>query len=261
MMSIFDKGQLDMGNNQVTDFRNVIIVLAANLGLSEALKRPPGFGANHSATKTHAQLSEAALEAYEKRYSLPWRNRVDDVVVMEPFTSEQIDEIVQMELDKFKVRMASVLKSDQMFELSFDNLGRGFIFESAMKSEGKVAEIKRLTQRLIIDRLGPQIDKLAGNLVIVTHKPGARDLTFILIRKPNAGGGGWSGPGSGQSGSTSRSSTSRQVTTVRHGANPSASSTTERSIFDGASIAPLVLFATFGLFMQFAFFGGRREAG
>ena len=258
MMSIFDKGQLDMGNNQVTDFRNVIIVLAGNLGLSEALKRSPGFGTNHGATKTHAELSEAALEAYEKRYSLPWRNRVDDVVVMEPFTSDQIDSIVQMELDKFKARMSSTLKRDQMFELSFDNLGRRFIFESAMKSEGKVAEIKRLTQRLIIDRLGPQIDRLAGNLVIATHKPGARDLTFILMRKPNDSGS--SGPGAGQPGSPG-SSTSREVLTVRQGTNLAVRTATVSSNSDAASIVhQLFFYAAFGLLLPFVLFGGRREA-
>jgi ATP-dependent Clp protease ATP-binding subunit ClpA len=83
LMSVMDDGQLDMGNNDVTDFRYTIIILTSNLGMDEvarkANKTKIGFiGGGEQTVVTDDDIATTVKEAVMERYRPVLLNRIEN---------------------------------------------------------------------------------------------------------------------------------------------------------------------------------------
>lgn len=192
MMSIMDQGELDMGNNEVTDFTDCIIILTSNLGMDEVHRKARkgiGFLAEEKKKITFADIESTVKEALSDRYRPEWLNRVDRFVIFHPHTEEALFQIVDMELEKFVQRMEKELPRGSMFTLDVDDTAKRFLLVSAMADNGNIAQLKREMQRHLIDALGNLMAKNAiepGAVVVVQHSEGASSLSFFLAEGESA---------------------------------------------------------------------------
>jgi ATP-dependent Clp protease ATP-binding subunit ClpC len=96
LLQVLDDGRLTDGEGRTVDFTNTVIVMTSNLGAGEA-KRPIGFAPVQGATDGSSSPVDPAGErmlAAAKRAFLPeFLNRIDELVVFQALTEEQIAEI------------------------------------------------------------------------------------------------------------------------------------------------------------------------
>jgi ATP-dependent Clp protease ATP-binding subunit ClpC len=95
LLQVLDDGRLTDGEGRTVDFTNTVIVMTSNLGAGEA-KRPLGFApqAQGSAAGGQADPAGERMLAAAKRAFLPeFLNRIDELVVFQALTEEQIREI------------------------------------------------------------------------------------------------------------------------------------------------------------------------
>jgi ATP-dependent Clp protease ATP-binding subunit ClpC len=87
LLQVLDDGRLTDGEGRTVDFTNTVVVMTSNLGAGQA-KRPIGF------TGAQADPADDRMRAAAKRAFLPeFLNRIDETVVFEPLTEDQVQSI------------------------------------------------------------------------------------------------------------------------------------------------------------------------
>lgn len=96
-LQILDEGRLTDARGKTTDFRQAIIFLTSNLGASRTSVSPLGFG-NTSTDARQRVFSGHIQNKLDEFFAPEFLNRIDDVVVFNPLTTEAMDRLVQLEL-------------------------------------------------------------------------------------------------------------------------------------------------------------------
>jgi ATP-dependent Clp protease ATP-binding subunit ClpC len=110
LLQVLDDGRLTDGEGRTVDFTNTVLVMTSNLGAGQA-KRPLGF------TGEQAEPAEDRMLAAAKRAFLPeFLNRIDEVVVFEPLTADQVQSIGELICS----RIAERLREERGVELEVE---------------------------------------------------------------------------------------------------------------------------------------------
>jgi ATP-dependent Clp protease ATP-binding subunit ClpB len=96
LLAVLDDGRLTDGQGRTVDFRNVLLILTSNLGsvalvtdLADELKR------------------DAVMGAVRDHFKPEFLNRLDDIVVFDSLTTEDLTKIVDIQLATLSSRLAS----------------------------------------------------------------------------------------------------------------------------------------------------------
>jgi ATP-dependent Clp protease ATP-binding subunit ClpC len=107
LLQVLDDGRLTDGEGRTVDFTNTVVVMTSNLGAGQA-KRPIGFAAGEADAAGDRMLGAA------KRAFLPeFLNRIDEVVVFDALTEDQVREIGGLIVE----RIADRLRDERGVEL------------------------------------------------------------------------------------------------------------------------------------------------
>jgi ATP-dependent Clp protease ATP-binding subunit ClpC len=110
LLQVLDDGRLTDGEGRTVDFTNTVVVMTSNLGAGRA-KRALGFtgGAAEPA-------GERMLDAAKRAFLPEFLNRIDEIVVFEPLTEEQVRQIGEL----ICARIADRLREERGVELEVD---------------------------------------------------------------------------------------------------------------------------------------------
>ena len=104
LLQVLDEARLTDSRGRVADFTNSVVIMTSNLGSKDALspKKSVGFArTDEDAGERTEQVKEAARRLIEPEL---W-NRIDEVLVFEPLTSEQIERIAHLKLHESSRRL------------------------------------------------------------------------------------------------------------------------------------------------------------
>jgi ATP-dependent Clp protease ATP-binding subunit ClpC len=110
LLQVLDDGRLTDGEGRTVDFTNTVVVMTSNLGAGRA-KRAVGFTGG-AAEPADARMLEAARRAFLPEFL----NRIDEIVVFEPLTEEQVRQIGEL----LCARIADRLREEHGIELRVD---------------------------------------------------------------------------------------------------------------------------------------------
>ena len=99
LLQVMDDGRLTSAKGKTVDFSNVIIVMSANLGSSDAEKLRIGFGDQDN--------SGAVDKEIKKFFSPEFRNRLDGIVKFNKLTMVEMNLIVNAEVEKTEVMLTT----------------------------------------------------------------------------------------------------------------------------------------------------------
>jgi ATP-dependent Clp protease ATP-binding subunit ClpC len=101
LLQVLDDGRLTDGEGRTVDFTNTVVVMTSNLGAGQA-KRALGFTASEALPAAQRMLDAA------KRAFLPeFLNRIDEVVVFDALTEEQVRQICELVCEGVAERLRS----------------------------------------------------------------------------------------------------------------------------------------------------------
>lgn len=100
LLQIMDYATLTDNTGKKADFRNVVIIMTSNAGARLLGKQAIGFGDESVNTP-----SGSILTAVEKHFSPEFRNRLDDVVVFNRLSPENVLQIVHKEIREFQKQL------------------------------------------------------------------------------------------------------------------------------------------------------------
>jgi ATP-dependent Clp protease ATP-binding subunit ClpC len=165
LLQVFDDGRLTDGKGRVIDFTNTIIIATSNVGAdiihqNLVLKKVE--------RKSYGELKDELMEVLRQRFRPEFLNRIDEVIIFEALDKEQIEQIVNLQLEKVK-RIAR----GQGIEMTFENAVVKHLAKVGYLPEYGARELRRQIKSEIENRLAKEILKgtiSEGSVVKVEHE-------------------------------------------------------------------------------------------
>jgi len=107
LLQVLDDGRLTDGQGRTVDFRNTVIIMTSNLGSEQIMEL--------SAQGQQSAVKEAVLQVVANYFKPEFLNRIDDQVVFQPLSREQLRTIVDIQLQRLQQRL---LARDLKLELT-----------------------------------------------------------------------------------------------------------------------------------------------
>ncbi|WP_203258262.1 ATP-dependent Clp protease ATP-binding subunit [Hyunsoonleella ulvae] len=159
LLQVLDDGHLTDSLGRKIDFRNTIIIMTSNIGARKLQDFGSGIGFGTSAQKAQedANAQKVIENALKKSFAPEFLNRIDDVVVFNPLEKEDINQIIDIELDKLLSRIKGL-----GYNLKLTNTAKDYIADKGFDKQYGARPLKRAIQKYIEDALAEEI--VASNL-------------------------------------------------------------------------------------------------
>ncbi len=145
LLAGLDEGEFTISNNTDVNFRNVVLLMTSNMGMVEVQEGMRRVGFFSERRKADAKdIGSAVAKSYRERTSPEFRNRIDSMVVFEPFVGDELLRIAQLEFESLAERVARV-GAEQAFRLTAVKSAWALLLDMASKGEeDELANLKRL---------------------------------------------------------------------------------------------------------------------
>ncbi|MHA1720447.1 MAG: ATP-dependent chaperone ClpB [Promethearchaeota archaeon] len=145
LLQVLDDGRLTDGKGRTVDFRNTILIMTSNIGGSMI--------AEHQGDLDETLISQ--IKAMLKQYFLPeFLNRIDDVVIFNFLSKENIENIVDIQIRELNKILAS-----KKIKIEISQRAREKLAEIGFDPDNGARPLKRAIQRNIQDKLATVILK------------------------------------------------------------------------------------------------------
>ncbi len=104
LLQILEDGRLTDGHGRTVDFRNTLVIMTSNLGAPDANGGPVGFTTGATRNQS-ARLRASVQDALRRAFRPEFLNRIDDAIIFDPLTPEQIAQIVDLMLRDLQDRL------------------------------------------------------------------------------------------------------------------------------------------------------------
>ena len=196
LLQVLDDGRLTDGQGRTVDFRNAILILTSNLG-SQYIADP---------ALTDGAKQEAVMSVVRATFKPEFLNRLDDVIVFDALSTEELSEIVDLQVARLTRRLAG-----RRLTLTVTPAAREWLAVTGFDPVYGARPLRRLIQSAIGDQLarGLLSGTIAdGDLVLVDLDDASDSLVVEAARLPAA--------------ATSAAATSAAATSAPGGASSSS---------------------------------------
>ena len=147
LLQLLDDGRLTDGQGRTVDFRNVILVMTSNLGSDFLIDPMMATDAKH----------DAVMAAVHATFKPEFLNRLDEVVIFDPLSTEDLARIVELQVTLLTKRL-----EDRRINLEVTPAAREWLAITGYDPAYGARPLRRLVQREIGDRLARSL--LAGDI-------------------------------------------------------------------------------------------------
>ena len=147
LLQVLDDGRLTDGQGRTVDFRNTLLILTSNLG-SQFMADPLLDAQNKK---------DSVMAVVRQAFRPEFLNRLDDIVLFEPLSPEDLGKIVEIQIGKLNRRLA-----ERRITLDVTEAARKWLGEVGFDPVYGARPLRRLVQNTIEDQLARAL--LAGEV-------------------------------------------------------------------------------------------------
>ncbi len=179
LLQILDDGRLTDGQGHIVDFKNTVVIMTSNVGTAQIKRSAPlGFQAvaTAPAASDREQLHKTVLEELRRSFRPEFLNRIDEIIIFDPLTQEQIKEIVDLLIADLRERIA-----EQKINIEMTEAAREWLAKEGFDPEYGARPLRRAIQRNVENPLSRDLLRGAfqeGDTVVVDVADGR-----IVFRK------------------------------------------------------------------------------
>ena len=153
LLQVLDEGRLTDSNGRHIDFRNTVLILTSNIGTKELKDFGNGLGFSNVSKRDTVANSRMIIEkAIKKAFTPEFLNRLDEQILFNPLTKEDIERIIEIELKDLYERVAQA-----GFKLKLGKDVKKFVADAGFDPQYGARPLKRAIQRYIEDPLAEKI--------------------------------------------------------------------------------------------------------
>ncbi|MDP9236266.1 MAG: AAA family ATPase [Chloroflexota bacterium] len=153
LLQILDDGRLTDGQGRTVDFRNTVIIMTSNLGTSSEAKGRFGFVSSRAADDGQREVRQETIEkALREAFRPEFLNRVDEIIIFEPLTEKELEQIVELILADVRRRLA-----DRQVDFEVTEAAKQELVREGFDRQFGARPLRRTVQRRIENPLARRI--------------------------------------------------------------------------------------------------------
>lgn len=161
LLQVLDDGRLTDSMGRTVDFKNTIIIMTSNIGSQYLID---GLKDDGTIDEENKNLVEESLRASFKPEFL---NRIDDIVMFSPLTSDQVYNIIDLQVNEIRKRL-----KDLNIDLEITPAAKEYILDHSYDVEYGARPVKRYLQTNVETKLGR---------LIIEGKVSAKDTAILDV--------------------------------------------------------------------------------
>ncbi len=164
LLQILDDGRLTDGQGRTVDFKNTIIIMTSNVGVSSLNeKQAIGFETGNVEEKNAEHTREIIEREVKNAFAPEFLNRLDEVIMFNPLSEANIEEITKLMLEKTRERLNNI-----DIDITYDADVVKLLAKEGFNEEYGARPLERHITKMIDDRLAEDIldNKLNRDAII-----------------------------------------------------------------------------------------------
>ena len=160
LLQVLDDGRLTDNKGRTVNFKNTLIIMTSNMGSQYIQQQFVHLAGLTDGTKREQLVDETkqgVLEMLKKTIRPEFLNRIDDIIMFEPLTQPQIEQIVRIQIQ----HICKLLKSQDV-QIQVSDAAIAWVAEAGFDPEFGARPVKRALQRLLLNDLSKAL--LAGTV-------------------------------------------------------------------------------------------------
>ncbi|HUM98461.1 MAG TPA: ATP-dependent Clp protease ATP-binding subunit [Chitinophagaceae bacterium] len=183
LLQVLDDGQLTDGLGRKVDFKNTLIIMTSNIGVRQLKDFGSGVGFTTSARlENEDEANKAVIEkALKKTFSPEFLNRIDDVVIFNSLSKEDIFNIIDILMKGVTKRLTNL-----GFSLELSESAKSFLADKGYDQQFGARPLHRAIQKYLEDPLAEEILNMnvkQGDVLVADADAEKNKLYFSLKSK------------------------------------------------------------------------------
>jgi ATP-dependent Clp protease ATP-binding subunit ClpC len=180
LLQALDDGHMTDSLGRKIDFRNTIIIMTSNIGARQLADFGTGVGFGTAAKRESVQEdSKKVVEsALRKAFAPEFLNRIDDVIMFNALSREDIHLIIDIELNKLFGRVSAL-----GYEIQITPEAKDYLSDRGYDAKYGARPLKRAIQKHVEDPLAEEIIKSnlkEGDTVVVGLNKEKEEITITV---------------------------------------------------------------------------------
>ena len=182
MLQVLDEGRLTDSQGRKVDFRNTVIIMTSNIG-SRQLKdfgTGMGFATGNKIAAVERESKQVIETQLKKFFSPEFLNRVDDVVVFNSLSKEDIIQVLDIRMEKMLARIFEL-----GYKVSLTKAAKEWLAAKGFDAEFGARPLQRALQKYLEEPLAEEILKgnvKEGSEIKVDHRKDADELKISVVK-------------------------------------------------------------------------------
>ena len=159
LLQVLDDGRLTDNKGRVVNFKNTIIIMTSNMGSQMIQQKFEAIANKNAAEREHIidETKTQVLDMLKKTIRPEFLNRIDDIIMFQPLTQPQIEQIVRLQVNGI-----AHLLADQDVKLNVSDAAIKLVAQAGFDPEFGARPVKRALQRMLLNDLSRAL--LAGSV-------------------------------------------------------------------------------------------------
>lgn len=153
LLQVLDDGRMTDNKGRTADFKNAILIMTSNTGsaiIQENLSRLTDKNREETLEKTKGEV----LEVLKASVRPEFLNRIDEIIMFHPLTTDNIRDILKMQMEGVKEKVA-----DMGIELQFTEYAIKYLTQKGYDPAYGARPVKRILQRELVNELAKALLK------------------------------------------------------------------------------------------------------
>ena len=151
LLQILEDGRLTDGHGRTVDFRNTLIIMTSNLGIGLENKGPVGFLRDVDVEESK-RLRASVDDALKRAFRPEFLNRIDEIIVFDALSKDQIHEIVDLMIVEVEERL-----EEHRVTIELTGAAKDWLADEGYDSQYGARPLRRAIQRHIENPLSKLI--------------------------------------------------------------------------------------------------------
>jgi ATP-dependent Clp protease ATP-binding subunit ClpB len=141
LLQVLDDGRITDGQGRTVDFKNTVLIMTSNIGSQYIIEE-----------SSPAERERLVMEALRQHFRPEFLNRIDDIIIFDRLTEEELKQIVEIQLKRLVRRL-----ENQKITLELSDAAKAFVASQGYDPVYGARPLKRAIQKYILDPLSMEI--------------------------------------------------------------------------------------------------------
>jgi ATP-dependent Clp protease ATP-binding subunit ClpB len=141
LLQVLDDGRITDGQGRTVDFKNTVLIMTSNIGSQYIMEE-----------SSPAARERLVMDALRQHFRPEFLNRIDDIIIFDRLTEEELKKIVEIQLKRLVRRL-----ENQKITLELSDAAKAFVASQGYDPVYGARPLKRAIQKYILDPLSMEI--------------------------------------------------------------------------------------------------------